>query len=104
MTPADFWDLWRVQVKAHTRTSLPLTYRVTELPIILDIAEMVEDDAALKATLTTFLTMTEKQRQAHNVKAYTLGFFRLTLPMLMAEHVSEQAEGQKFLDRLNTYR
>lgn len=106
MTPDAFWNHWRDAVKKQSqgRLCLPLTYRVTELPAIVDIAEMVPNDADLAAVVETFLTMPQKEQQRHNVKAFTLGYLRMALPMLMAEHVNEQAEGQKFLDRLNTYR
>jgi hypothetical protein len=70
----------------------------------MDIAEMVPDDADLAAVVETFLTMPPKEQQRHNVKAFTLGYLRMALPMLMAEQVQQQAESQKFLDRLNTYR
>jgi hypothetical protein len=47
--------------------------------------------------------MTAKERTACNVKAYTLGYLRMALPMLMAEQQQDETEKQKFLDSLNTH-
>jgi hypothetical protein len=48
--------------------------------------------------------MTAKERTACNVKAYTLGYLRMALPMLMAEQQQGDTEKQKFLDASITYR
>jgi len=104
MTAEALWDLWRNSMKRHARITLRLSPNSLELMKVMEITERVEDDAELTQIVERFFTLTPKEQQQHSIGALTVGFLNMALPKLMAEHVSEQAEGQKFLDRLNTYR
>jgi hypothetical protein len=103
MTADLFWEKWRQATQQHTRVHLPLTPRATEAPVLMDLCEMGAD-ADLELALERFFTMTAKERTACNVKAYTLGYLRMALPMIMAEQQQDDTERNKFLDKLNTYR
>jgi hypothetical protein len=99
MTAEAFWNRWRTATQQHTRVHLPLTPRATETPVLMDLCEMGAD-ADLELALERFFTLTPKERSAYNVKAFTLGFLRMALPMLMAEQQQDETEKQKFLDAL----
>jgi hypothetical protein len=98
MTVEAFWNRWRTATQQHTRVHLPLTPRATEAPVLMDLCEM-GTDADLAVALERFFTMTAKERTACNVKAYTLGYLRMALPMIMAEQQQDDTEKQKFLER-----
>jgi hypothetical protein len=102
MTADLFWQKWRQATQQHTRVHLPLTPRATEAPVLMDLCEMGAD-ADLELALERFFTLTPKERAAMNVKAFTLGFLRMALPMLMAEQQQDETERNKFLDSLNTH-
>ena len=100
MTADLFWEKWRTATQQHTRVHLPLTPRATEAPGLMDLCEMGAD-ADLELALERFFTLTPKERASMNVKAYTLGFLRMALPMIMAEQQQDDAERAKFLDGLH---
>jgi hypothetical protein len=90
-------------MKTHTRYLPHLCPTSFEAGILLDILSSVEDDIDLTRCLERFLTMNQKDRSAYGVKALTIGFWRMSLPLLMAEGKEDDTERAKFLDSLNTH-
>lgn len=102
--PALFWEVWRSSVKQHTGVLPRLSPNTFEAVAVLEITDSVDSDEKLKVAVDRFLTMPASERAKCNVKALTLGFFRMALPALMQEQQQDETEKQKFLDSGVTYR
>lgn len=98
-SPEDLtWRFWR---EAHQRQSgviLRNAATVLEFQKLSEFCGMVPDASTRGALIIDFLALSEKDAKALNVKAKTLGYLVMSVPMLLERRsTSEDAELAKFV-------